>query len=125
MNEATEHFLARAGGANREKHSARTVGPDQAQLAPGEDRRGTRDDVILSAQVRAQVGFEALQVGDARGRGFLIGATAGRTTLAGEGLQHDDGHSQLIAHLHPHVAAYDPSFAYEMAALIRGSYMIK
>jgi pyruvate dehydrogenase E1 component len=66
-----------------------------------------------------RVGDQIWQVGDARGRGFLIGATAGRTTLAGEGLQHDDGHSQLIAHLHPHVAAYDPSFAYEMAALIR------
>jgi pyruvate dehydrogenase E1 component len=66
-----------------------------------------------------RVGDQIWQVGDARGRGFLIGATAGRTTLAGEGLQHDDGHSQMIAHLHPHVAAYDPSFAYEMAALIR------
>ncbi len=66
-----------------------------------------------------RVGDQIWQVGDARGRGFLIGATAGRTTLAGEGLQHDDGHSQLIAHLHPHVAAYDPAFAYEMAALIR------
>ena len=45
---------------------------------------------------------------------MLFRSTAGRTTLAGEGLQHDDGHSQLIAHLHPHVAAYDPSFAYEL-----------
>jgi pyruvate dehydrogenase E1 component len=49
----------------------------------------------------------------------LIGATAGRTTLAGEGLQHDDGHSHLIAHAMPHVVAYDPAFAYEMAALVR------
>jgi pyruvate dehydrogenase E1 component len=66
-----------------------------------------------------RVGDQIWQVGDARGRGFLIGATAGRTTLAGEGLQHDDGHSQLIAHLHPHIVAYDPSFAYEMASIIR------
>jgi pyruvate dehydrogenase E1 component len=66
-----------------------------------------------------RVGDQVWQVGDARGRGFLIGATAGRTTLAGEGLQHDDGHSQMIAHLHPHVVAYDPAFAYEMAALVR------
>ena len=66
-----------------------------------------------------RVGDQIWQSGDARVRGFLIGATAGRTTLAGEGLQHDDGHSQLIAHAMPHVAAYDPSFAYEMAALVR------
>jgi len=66
-----------------------------------------------------RVGDQIWQSGDARGRGFLIGATAGRTTLAGEGLQHDDGHSQLIAHAMPHVSAYDPAFAYEMAALVR------
>ena len=66
-----------------------------------------------------RVGDQIWQSGDARVRGFLIGATAGRTTLAGEGLQHDDGHSQLIAHAMPHVVAYDPAFAYEMAALVR------
>ena len=66
-----------------------------------------------------RVGDQIWQSGDARGRGFLIGATAGRTTLAGEGLQHDDGHSQLFAHAMPHVSAYDPAFAYEMAALVR------
>ena len=56
---------------------------------------------------------------DARTRGFLLGATAGRTTLAGEGLQHQDGHSLLLASAIPSVEAYDPAFAYEVAAIIR------
>ncbi len=56
---------------------------------------------------------------DARGRGFLLGATAGRTTLAGEGLQHDDGHSHILASTVPNLQAYDPAFAYELAAIIR------
>ena len=56
---------------------------------------------------------------DARARGFLIGATAGRTTLSGEGLQHQDGHSQLLASTVPTVRAYDPAFAYELAAIVR------
>ena len=53
--------------------------------------------------------------GDMRGRGFLLGATAGRTTLNGEGLQHQDGHSLLLASSVPNLAAYDPAFAYEVA----------
>ncbi|MGH9152447.1 MAG: pyruvate dehydrogenase (acetyl-transferring), homodimeric type [Acidimicrobiales bacterium] len=57
--------------------------------------------------------------GDMRGRGFLLGATAGRTTLNGEGLQHQDGHSLLLASAVPNVAAYDPSFAYEVAEVVR------
>ena len=56
---------------------------------------------------------------DARGRGFLMGATAGRTTLTGEGLQHDDGHSQVLASTVPNVQGYDPAFAYELAAIVR------
>ena len=56
---------------------------------------------------------------DARARGFLLGATAGRTTLLGEGLQHQDGHSHLLASAVPSCEAYDPAFAYEMAAIIR------
>ncbi len=56
--------------------------------------------------------------GDVRGRGFLLGATAGRTTLNGEGLQHEDGHSQLLFSVVPNVAAYDPAFAYEVAVII-------
>ncbi len=56
---------------------------------------------------------------DARARGFLLGATAGRTTLEGEGLQHADGHSLLLASAVPTVEAYDPAFAYEVAVIIR------
>jgi pyruvate dehydrogenase E1 component len=57
--------------------------------------------------------------GDARGRGFLCGGTAGRTTLNGEGLQHEDGHSHLLASAVPNCVAYDPAFAYELAAVVR------
>jgi pyruvate dehydrogenase E1 component len=57
--------------------------------------------------------------GDSRTRGFLLGGTAGRTTLAGEGLQHQDGHSHLLAYPVPNVVAYDPAFAYEIAAIIQ------
>jgi pyruvate dehydrogenase E1 component len=56
---------------------------------------------------------------DMRTRGFLVGATAGRTTLAGEGLQHQDGHSHLLAMAIPTVQAYDPTFAYELAVIIQ------
>ena len=56
--------------------------------------------------------------GDIQARGFLMGATAGRTTLAGEGLQHQDGHSQLLASTVPNCVAYDPAFAYELAVII-------
>ena len=66
-----------------------------------------------------RTGDQAWAFGDQRGRGFMIGATAGRTTLAGEGLQHDDGHSQVLASTVPVVRAYDPGFAYELAAIIR------
>jgi pyruvate dehydrogenase E1 component len=55
---------------------------------------------------------------DQRARGFLLGATAGRTTLNGEGLQHEDGHSLLLAATNPAVVAYDPSFAYEIAVIV-------
>jgi pyruvate dehydrogenase E1 component len=57
--------------------------------------------------------------GDARGRGFLLGATAGRTTLNGEGLQHEDGHSHVLFSVVPNVKAYDPAFAYEVATIIK------
>ncbi|MET8138718.1 pyruvate dehydrogenase (acetyl-transferring), homodimeric type [Sphaerisporangium sp. NPDC005288] len=56
---------------------------------------------------------------DQLGRGFLIGATAGRTTMTGEGLQHADGHSHLIASTNPAALAYDPAFAYEVAVIVR------
>jgi pyruvate dehydrogenase E1 component len=57
--------------------------------------------------------------GDARARGFLLGGTAGRTTLAGEGLQHQDGNSQLFALAYPNCISYDPAFAYEIAVIIQ------
>ncbi|MGE3620580.1 MAG: pyruvate dehydrogenase (acetyl-transferring), homodimeric type [Acidimicrobiia bacterium] len=66
-----------------------------------------------------RVGDLIWQATDARVRGFLLGATAGRTTLLGEGLQHQDGHSLLLASANPRVEAYDPAFAYEMAAIVR------
>ena len=56
--------------------------------------------------------------GDMRSRGFLLGATAGRTTLNGEGLQHEDGHSQVFASVVPNCRAYDPAFSYELAVLL-------
>jgi len=57
--------------------------------------------------------------GDSQARGFLIGATSGRTTLAGEGLQHQDGHSQLLAATVPNCISYDPTFAYELAIILQ------
>jgi pyruvate dehydrogenase E1 component len=66
-----------------------------------------------------RIGDLIWQNADARGRGFLVGATAGRTTLAGEGLQHQDGHSQLLASVVPTVHAYDPAFAYELAVIVQ------
>ena len=56
--------------------------------------------------------------GDSRCKGFLIGGTAGRTTLSGEGLQHEDGNSHLYAYPVPNLVAYDPAFAYELALVI-------
>ena len=57
--------------------------------------------------------------GDSRTRGFMLGGTAGRTTLAGEGLQHQDGNSHLLAYPLPNLVAYDPAFAYEIAVIIQ------
>jgi pyruvate dehydrogenase E1 component len=65
-----------------------------------------------------RVGDLIWQACDSRARGFLIGATAGRTTLAGEGLQHQDGHSHLLALAPTPVKAYDPAFAYELAVIV-------
>ena len=66
-----------------------------------------------------RVGDLIWQAADARTRGFLMGATAGRTTLLGEGLQHQDGHSLVLASTVPVCQAYDPAFAYEMGAIIK------
>ena len=66
-----------------------------------------------------RTGDEIWAFGDARGRGFMLGATAGRTTLNGEGLQHEDGHSLVHASHYPSCRVYDPAFAYETAVIIR------
>lgn len=65
-----------------------------------------------------RIGDLAWASGDMQTRGFLLGATAGRTTLAGEGLQHQDGHSHILASTIPNCVAYDPAFAYELAVII-------
>ena len=66
-----------------------------------------------------RIGDLAWAAGDMQARGFLIGGTAGRTTLAGEGLQHQDGHGLLMASTIPNCIAYDPCFSYEMAVIIQ------
>jgi len=66
-----------------------------------------------------RIGDLVWAAGDMRCRGFLVGGTAGRTTLAGEGLQHQDGHSHVLAYTYPHIVAYDPAFAYEIAVIVR------
>ncbi|MGY0620592.1 pyruvate dehydrogenase (acetyl-transferring), homodimeric type [Lysobacter sp. A378] len=66
-----------------------------------------------------RVGDAAWQAGDMRARGFLLGATAGRTTLNGEGLQHEDGHSMVQAGLIPNCRSYDPTFSYEVVTIIQ------
>ena len=66
-----------------------------------------------------RVGDMIWACGDSLCRGFLMGGTAGRTTLNGEGLQHQDGHSQLIAQTVPNLVSYDPAFAYELALIVR------
>jgi pyruvate dehydrogenase E1 component len=66
-----------------------------------------------------RIGDFAWAGGDMQARGFLLGGTAGRTTLAGEGLQHQDGHSQLVATTIPNCRAYDPCYNYELAVIIQ------
>lgn len=66
-----------------------------------------------------RIGDSAWQAADMRARGFLLGATAGRTTLNGEGLQHEDGHSHLLAGAIPNCKSYDPSFGYEVTVIVQ------
>jgi len=66
-----------------------------------------------------RVGDLAWAAGDMRARGFLMGGTSGRTTLNGEGLQHEDGHSQVLAQTIPNCVSYDPTFSYELAVIIQ------
>jgi pyruvate dehydrogenase E1 component len=66
-----------------------------------------------------RIGDLAYAAGDSRARGFLVGGTAGRTTLNGEGLQHEDGHSHILASTIPNCVAYDPTYAYEVAVIVQ------
>jgi len=66
-----------------------------------------------------RIGDLAWAAGDSRARGFLLGGTAGRTTLNGEGLQHEDGHSHILASTIPNCVSYDPAFAYELAVIMQ------
>ncbi len=61
----------------------------------------------------------AWMAGDQQARGFLLGATAGRTTLNGEGLQHEDGHSHILANTVPNCISYDPTYAFEVAVIVQ------
>jgi len=65
-----------------------------------------------------RIGDLAWAAGDVQARGFIVGGTAGRTTLAGEGLQHQDGHSHVLASTIPNCVAYDPTFGYELAVIV-------
>src|SRR4051812_29072073 len=66
-----------------------------------------------------RVGDLAWAAGDLRARGFLLGGTAGRTTLNGEGLQHEDGHSHVFSSVIPNCVSYDPTFAHEVAVIVQ------
>ncbi len=66
-----------------------------------------------------RVGDLALARGDMRARGFLVGGTSGRTTLNGEGLQHEDGHSHILSATIPNCVSYDPTYGYELAVIIQ------
>ena len=66
-----------------------------------------------------RIGDQIWLAGDIKAKGFLLGATAGRTTLNGEGLQHQDGHSHLMASTIPNCISYDPAYAYELAVIVQ------
>ena len=76
-------------------------------------------DIYYSMFGFQRIGDLAWAAGDSRARGFLLGGTAGRTTLNGEGLQHEDGHSHLHAAMIPNCVSYDPTFHYELAVIIQ------
>lgn len=71
-----------------------------------------------------RIGDLAWAAGDMQARGFLIGATAGRTTLNGEGLQHQDGHSHLLANMIPNCRTYDPAYAYEVVTIVQNGLKV-
>ncbi|MCU0970485.1 MAG: pyruvate dehydrogenase (acetyl-transferring), homodimeric type, partial [Gammaproteobacteria bacterium] len=90
-------------------------------LQEGINEAGAMSSWIAAATAYANHGIAmipAWAAGDMMARGFLIGGTAGRTTLAGEGLQHQDGHSHVVAATIPNCVTYDPTFAYELAVIL-------
>ena len=117
--EATDGADPRRGDHRGRVRSVRSSqrGPPTRPTA-GERRFRSSSSTRCSGSSASEISLWA--AGDMGCRGFLIGGTSGRTTLAGEGLQHQDGHSHLLAYTHPHVVAYDPAFAYELAVLDRG-----
>ncbi len=107
-------------------------------LEEGITEAGSMSSFIAAGTAHARLGIEMIPIylfysmfgfqrigdliwaaADSRARGFLVGATAGRTTLAGEGLQHQDGHSHVLATTIPNVVTYDPAYAYEIAVIVR------
>jgi pyruvate dehydrogenase E1 component len=93
-------------------------------IAAGTSYATHREPMIPLFFFYSMFGFQRIgdliwAAGDQRTRGFLFGATHGRTTLLGEGLQHQDGHSLLVSTTNPAVRAYDPSWAYELAVIVR------
>jgi pyruvate dehydrogenase E1 component len=93
-------------------------------IAAGTSYASHGQDMIPFFIFYSMFGFQRIgdliwAAGDQRTRGFLLGATSGRTTLNGEGLQHEDGHSHVLASTVPNLVCYDPAFAYELAAIIR------
>jgi pyruvate dehydrogenase E1 component len=100
------------------------AGSMASMTAAGAAYANYRIDMIPFFTYYSMFGFQRIgdliwAFADARGKGFLMGATAGRTTLIGEGLQHQDGHSLLVASTVPTCLAYDPAYAYEIAVIIQ------
>ncbi len=100
------------------------AGSMASMTAAGTAYANFRIDMIPFFTYYSMFGFQRIgdfiwAFADSRGKGFLMGATAGRTTLMGEGLQHQDGHSLLLASTVPTCAAYDPAFGYEIAVIIQ------
>ena len=110
----------RPDARGRHQRSRRLLLVDGGGDGLREPRNQHDSDVHLLFDVRLPA-HRRLRVGGGRhaARGFLIGATAGRTTLAGEGLQHQDGHSHLLASTIPNCISYDPCFAYELAVIMQ------
>ena len=79
---------------------------------------GNEAELAAAAQPHQRIGDAIWMAADARCKGFLLGGTAGRTTLAGEGLQHQDGQSHIQALVVPNLMAYDPAYAYEIVTII-------